>query len=75
MGRVEDLIWEGKKPDTDSDDAPIHFMGYRITSLPLTTQGRKGGGHVSTAHFAFALYCYNLYITRCCPYHSHLLLR
>jgi hypothetical protein len=34
MGRVEDVIWEGKKPDTDDDDAPIQYMGSRITSLP-----------------------------------------
>jgi hypothetical protein len=72
-GCVEDLIGEGRKPGIDDDDdAPTHsVLGVEGMTALHGHQNR----HLSTAHFAFALYSYNPCTIYCCPYHRRLLLR
>jgi hypothetical protein len=71
-GRVEDLIGEGRKPDIDDDDTPIHSVlpGRRRDdhlnlhghqNQVIATEEQEGQRPSESEHraFAFSLYCYN----------------
>jgi hypothetical protein len=69
-GRVEDLIGEGRKPDIDDDDAPIHSVlgveGMTILhghlNQVIAAEEHEGRRPSESEHrtLAFSLYCYTV---------------